>query len=137
METPRSTLRILVVDDRADLLDAQARLLQAVGCVVLTAGAPQEALEIAKRTPLDAVLVDATLRPMNGVALLDEIRCRCPHVAAVLTSGFRPGQLEAMGIEVGRYAYLPKPAPVADVLVTIREAVASNQPIRDLPERIG
>lgn len=57
---------ILVVDDNQDAVDSLAYLLRALGYTVDTAGSGAAALEVARRTKPDVVLLDIGLPDMTG-----------------------------------------------------------------------
>ena len=61
-------MRILLVDDEADLLDAVARGLRREGYAVDTAMDGEEALAKASYTPYDLICLDLTMPGIDGLS---------------------------------------------------------------------
>ena len=67
---------ILVVDDEVDLLDLIEYNLQKEGYRVLRAENGQEALNIARKTPPDLILLDVMMPKMNGIETINQLKSR-------------------------------------------------------------
>ena len=67
-----ATLRVLVVEDEADLLDEVASYLRRRGETVLVAGSHDDGLRIIRddATPIDVLVTDARLPDGNGIDLI-------------------------------------------------------------------
>jgi Na+/proline symporter/C4-dicarboxylate-specific signal transduction histidine kinase/CheY-like chemotaxis protein len=88
-------LRVLCVDNDADILDGMAALLGQWGVDVLKARSGEEAARLCEQSGVDAVLADYHLgEEMDGIALLQSLRgSRLPGVAAALISADHDTQL--------------------------------------------
>ena len=71
---PKSSLRILVVDDNRDAADSLAMLLRIMGNDIRTAHDGQEAVEAAEEFRPDVVLLDIGLPKLNGYEACRRIR---------------------------------------------------------------
>lgn len=69
-----SALRVLVVDDEPDFLQMIRARLESERYEVITAAGGRDALELMKKTPPDAVLLDIMMPDMDGLEVLRKIR---------------------------------------------------------------
>lgn len=67
-------LRVLVVEDVADICEVVALLLRLEGATVVTTGSGREAAELVARMPFDVVLSDYGLPDLPGDVLIRQIR---------------------------------------------------------------
>lgn len=81
-------LRVLVVDDEADILLATKVYLEALDCVVLSTETTQEALQLAKTQSPELAIVDLRLRNHDsGIDALQAIRSIHPNIPAIMVTG--------------------------------------------------
>lgn len=81
-------MRILVVDDDRDVLDATASALLMRGYQVYKAGDGKEALSVLKhREPVDVVVTDFAMPMMNGIQLSLHIRKDSPTQRIIIHTG--------------------------------------------------
>lgn len=111
--------KVLVVDDEPDLVDLAQALLSHHGLEVCIAYGGAEALEMLAADPyIDALFSDVMMPGMNGLELADAIRSHYPHIRILLTSGYTAPEL--LGLHSERYAYIPKPYRIDDVIERLR-----------------
>ncbi len=116
-------MRILVVDDEADLLDALSRGLRREGYAVDTADDGEEALAKASWTPYDLICLDLTMQGIDGLEV-------CARLRAEPLSGVAPRILmltardtledRIRGLDVGADDYLVKPFAFDELTARIR-----------------
>ena len=116
-------MRILLVDDEADLLDAVARGLRREGYAVDTAMDGDEALVKAAYTPYDLICLDLTMPGIDGLEV-------CSTLRADPGAGFPPRILmltardtvedRIRGLDVGADDYLVKPFAFDELSARIR-----------------
>lgn len=91
-ESPRALdgVRVLVVEDNAPLRTAIRRFLEGAGCTVLEAGAPGEAIAMARAHAgqIDVALIDLMLPDMSGPECADLLKEDRPGLAVVYMSGY-------------------------------------------------
>jgi CheY-like chemotaxis protein/anti-sigma regulatory factor (Ser/Thr protein kinase) len=109
-------LRLLVVDDEAQVRDSMALLLSELGGTVFTAEGTNEACDIARIHPLDAVLCDMRLRDGDdGLRTIAALRPLAPQATfALITGDTAPERLReaaASGVPL-----LHKPVPLAALI---------------------
>ena len=103
------TLPILVVEDDAVLREAVCDTLELAGQTALAAQGGEEALEILERRSVSLVVSDVRMMPMDGIALLKEIRARFPHLPVVLMTAFADVDRAVEAMRSGACDFLLKP----------------------------
>ena len=89
------SLRILVVEDHSDTLQALSRLLNHFGHDISTADNARSALDMIKAKDFDAVLCDIALPDGNGYDVVVEAK-RKGAIKAVAISGCLGGNVRLM-----------------------------------------
>ena len=102
------SLRILVVEDHSDTLEALSRLLNHFGHDISTADNARGALDMIKAKEFDVVLCDIALPDGNGYDVVVEAK-RKGGVKAVAISGFGAQDDVERGRKAGFDFYLAKP----------------------------
>ncbi len=102
-------MRLLLIDDDADLLDSLRVVLGAEGHAItaLTAGRP--GLALLQRERFDAIVCDVNLPDVDGFSICRQLRARGDTTPLVLLTS-RDGDIdEALGLELGADDYMTKP----------------------------
>lgn len=117
-------IRVLLVDDhpvvRAGLrfaLDTCEDL-----CVVGEAADGEEALWLAEALRPEVVLLDCRLPGMDGVAVAQALRERCPEARVVALSAYEGDGLVWGMLEAGAVGYVLKDEPLERILAAVRAA---------------
>ncbi|MBI4638026.1 MAG: response regulator [Candidatus Rokubacteria bacterium] len=108
-------LRVLVVDDNAPILRFLDSAITAEGCLVSTAGAAEQALDLLSDQPFDLVISDIKMPGLSGLDLLRAVKGRQPATPVVLITGVPSVNSAVFGLRHGAYDYLPKPFSVKEV----------------------
>jgi len=122
---------ILLVDDNAALVDNLAEILDDAGYAVRRAGSISTARTEAGRG-FDVALVDLRLPDGDGTELARELRTAAPDAQVILLTGFASTESAAAAVRAGAFAYLVKPTPPGDLLLTVEQAL---QNVRLVEER--
>jgi CheY-like chemotaxis protein len=114
--------RILVVDDRPDILGFVAAELQGAGYAVDTAENGRQALERQREHAADVMLVDIFMPEMDGIETIDSVRAQYPQTRIVAMSSGARGMQDYLKIakDVGADATLSKPFAREDLLRVLR-----------------
>jgi DNA-binding response OmpR family regulator len=100
--------RVLVVEDERTIADAVAARLRAEGFVVQVAGDGPSAVEAARRTPPDVIVLDVMLPGFDGLEVCRRIQAERPVPVLMLTA--RDDETDLLvGLAVGADDYLTKP----------------------------
>jgi CheY-like chemotaxis protein len=102
------SLRILVVEDHSDTLDALSRLLSRFGHEISVADRAQNALNMIDSKQFDVVLCDIALPDGNGYDVIAQAKRRQP-VKAVALTGFGATEDIERGKQAGFDFHLTKP----------------------------
>jgi CheY-like chemotaxis protein len=102
------SLRILVVEDHSETLEALSRLLSHFGHEVSVADDAQNARKMIDSKEFDVVLCDIALPDGSGYDVVAEAKRR-PHVKAVAISGFAANEDIERGKKAGFDFHLAKP----------------------------
>ena len=112
-------MRVLIVEDDAELREALADTLEIAGCgVAAVAGAP-EALTLLADSAVDVVVSDVNMAGMDGHELLRRIRVLHPQVPVVLITAFGSIERSVQAMRDGASDYLVKPFEPAQLLEVI------------------
>jgi signal transduction histidine kinase len=112
---------ILLVDDNAALVDNLAEVLGDAGYETSSARSCAEARKCA--TAFDVALVDVRLPDGDGTELARTLKERAPDSQVILLTGYASTASAAAAVRAGAFAYLVKPVPPADLLLTVEQAV--------------
>jgi CheY-like chemotaxis protein len=110
---------ILIIDDEPLLLKNLATLLEFEHYDVLTTLDGRTALEILQRSPVQMILCDMLMHPMNGLDILHAVRQnpRTAHIPFVFVTGMKWNLSEDDG--AGIAGYLIKPFTRSSLMETV------------------
>ena len=109
-------MRVLLIEDNADLRDYLRLALRSEGYQVLTARNGKEALGLLDGQDLDAVITDLFMPEMDGIETISALRRKLPNVKVVAMSG-RPGvDYLTVARELGVTHTLRKPFELDELL---------------------
>jgi DNA-binding response OmpR family regulator len=113
-------MRILVVEDEPRILAFVARGLEAEGFAVDAAGDGVDALERARRTRPDFVVLDLLLPRLDGLTVLRELKRERPDLPVLVLSARSDLPTKLRGFELGASDYLAKPFAFDELIARIR-----------------
>lgn len=114
------SLRILLVEDSRDALEALAKLLRHEGHEVHAAMTVREAVNMAERKRWDLLIADIGLPDGTAMELMSVLRNICPLPGIVLT-GHGEDEYRAQSRAAGFRRHLLKPVVFPDLLAAIAE----------------
>src|SRR5438309_2492704 len=101
--------RLLVVDDQRNMRATTAMLLRAEGFDVLEAGGGEEALAQITSNPVDVLLTDLRMEPIDGLTLLQRALEMSPHTQVIVMTAYGSIESAVEAMRRGAYDYLTKP----------------------------
>ena len=114
------TLPILVVEDDAALREAVCDTLELAEQTAIATGGGEEALQLLERQAVSLVISDVRMLPMDGIALLKEIRQRLPALPVVLMTAFADVDRAVEAMRAGACDFLLKPFEPSALLEHVR-----------------
>ncbi len=133
--------RVLLVDDEGNIRRMVGALLQSDGFETVEAADGNAAMvRLAEDAP-DVVLLDLMMPPgPDGLATLEQIRKRAPHVPVVMMSGKANLADAVRATKLGAFQFLEKPLTPEGVLVALRSALELGRTLAEnkrLHEQLG
>jgi DNA-binding NtrC family response regulator len=120
-------IRVLIVDDEYQLLEAFKKKLSKEGMEVFTATNGQEAIAIIKQETLDIGLFDIKLPDTDGVELLERLRDTQPTAEVIMLTGYASVDTAIRSMKLGAYDYLTKPVKLSELHTVILKAYEKKQ----------
>lgn len=122
--TRKEHTKILAVDDEQNFLYLLSHTLQKEGYEVRTALDGPEALRKLEQEEFDLALIDVRMTPIDGLAVLGDIKKRYPHTKVIMITAYPTGETRRLSLQQGAVQYLTKPIEIQDLKLTIRQALA-------------
>ena len=117
------SLRILVVEDHGETLEALSRLLSHFGHEISVADSAQNALNVINSKEFDVVLCDIALPDGNGYDVIAEAKRKRP-LKAVAISGFAATEDIERGKKAGFDFHLAKPVDFHELRTVLGQIAA-------------
>src|SRR5260370_5550911 len=114
---------LLIVDDEPNILTTLRRALELEGYTVEVAGSGRIALEKARATHFDGVLLDIAMPEMNGLAVLQALRELDSELPVIMMSGNATLATAVEATRLGARDFLEKPLTTDKVLITVQNAL--------------
>lgn len=122
--------RILVVEDELSLRETLAYNLKKEGYAVETAGDGRAALEAARRSKPDLLILDVMLPELDGFEVARTLRRETSTPILMLTA--RDDEIDrVVGLEVGADDYLTKPFSMRELLARVKAQLRRTRLIRE------
>jgi DNA-binding NtrC family response regulator len=101
--------QVLVVDDEEVMRDVLGRVLSQAGYDVSFAETGPQALELARRGPYGAAIVDVMLPEMGGLEVLEELKKHDPEMVVLMITAYASMEMAIDAIKKGAFYFVPKP----------------------------
>ncbi len=120
-------MRVLIVEDEANLREALCEILQSRGFEVDGVSDGKKGLHAAMSGLFDVVLLDVMLPKLNGFEILKKMRKNEIMTPVIITTALGANENVKKGIESGADSYVTKPFNVDNLIRTIRSVTGSAQ----------
>src|SRR5690349_7507375 len=115
-------MRVLLVEDEADLVSSLARTLREEGYAVDIAADGAEGLYKAENWDYDAIVLDVMLPKLDGWGLLQKLR-RAKKTPVLMLTARDTSRDRVRGLDSGADDYVVKPFDLAELLARLRALI--------------
>ena len=115
-----SPVRVLVVDDEANLTELLSMALRYEGWDVRSAGTGSQAVRVARDFDPDAVVLDMMLPDFDGLEVLRRMRAANPSVPVLFLTARDAVEDRVSGLTAGGDDYVTKPFSLEEVVARVR-----------------
>ena len=126
-------MRVLIVEDNADLSRQVKSILTHEHFVVDVAGDGEDGVFLAETEPYDAVILDLGLPKLDGLSVLQQLRSAGNEVPVLILTSRDTWREKVTGLRAGADDYLAKPFEFEELLARlealIRRASGHSSPI--------
>jgi two-component system, OmpR family, copper resistance phosphate regulon response regulator CusR len=120
-------MRILVIEDEPRILSFLVRGLEAEGFTVDAAVHGGAALERARSTHPDLVVLDLLLPGIDGLTVLRELKHERPELPVVILSARTDLPTKLRGFDLGASDYVAKPFALVELIARVRAQLRQSQ----------
>lgn len=113
-------LTVLVIEDDLDFQSILKAYLQDLGCQAITAASGEEGLRLAKAYPIDLIIMDMLMAPMNGYDIVRKLQDD-PELKRIPFAFISVIAKEIQGKIPGALAFLNKPIRKEDVALLLQK----------------
>jgi len=113
-------MRVLLVEDEIQLLNAYVKGLKQDGYAIDTANNGDDAVELCTINTYDLIVLDINLPKLNGIEVLKQVRTLNESVKIIIVSANRSIDQRIEGLDLGANDYLTKPFDFLELKARIR-----------------
>ena len=116
---------VLLVEDDPALLEVAEMMLEKLGCQVLAAGTPGEAIRLAEEHAgeIQLLITDVVMPEMNGRGLAEQLRSFYPSMKILFMSGYAANAITHRGVLDEGVNIIQKPFSMRLLAVKVRDAL--------------
>lgn len=115
-------IKLLIVDDEIQFLNALAQRLEIRGFHVTKATNGAEALRAARSDKFDLALLDLKMPGLDGKEVLQLLKKEHKHLEVIILTGHGSLDSAVECTKLGAYGYLPKPYELENLIKVLKEA---------------
>jgi two-component system, NtrC family, response regulator HydG len=123
-------MRILVVDDHADMVSLLGEALRGAGYEVIEATSGAQALDLARTTQPDAAISDLRMAGVDGLDVLAGLHELDSDLPVLMMTAFGSVTNAVDAMRRGAWSYLTKPLRIDELLLQVRNAL-EHRALRD------
>ena len=117
----------LIVDDLVSIHEMLEAVIQPSGFSTVFATDGEKAFARYKAEKFDIVLADIDMKPMDGIALLKQLKLFDPHCIVVIMTAYASTESAVQALKFGAFDYLQKPFRVDELISTLRRGLEFKQ----------
>ena len=124
----QGSIRLLAVDDEAEVRDFISEALQGSRYACATAGSYEEAVRHGAEEGIDLLLCDIIIPPFHGRDLANRLVHRHPDLKVMFMSGYPPKLLRQHSLLSATADFLAKPFTAVQLIMALDLAWQSSRP---------
>ena len=113
-------MKLLLIEDEEDILNALSRGLRKIGYIVDTASDGKEGLELTCINEYDLIILDLNLPSIDGLDILNKIREKNDECKILILSARSEYNQRIIGLDMGANDYLVKPFDFGELVARVR-----------------
>ncbi len=114
---------VLVVDDQRNMRATTALLLRTEGHTVQEAADGEQALAVLRSGPVDVMLTDLKMEPMDGLTLAKRALEVAPGTQVIMMTAYGSIESAVEAMRLGAYDYVTKPFKEGELVYRVRRAL--------------
>jgi two-component system, NtrC family, response regulator HydG len=114
---------VLIVDDLVSIHEMLEAVIAPTGFTTAFATDGEKALVRYKSEKFDLVLADIDMKPMDGIALLKQLKVYDPNSIVIIMTAYASTESAVQALKFGAFDYLQKPFRVDELLSTLRRGL--------------
>jgi len=130
-------MKVLLVEDNADLNNTIKEILQLNGYIVDSAFNGEEALDYCSISDYDVIILDIMLPKIDGFKVCETIRNQGNQTPILMLTAKDSTKDKVKGLDLGADDYLPKPFDIEELLARIRALVRRTSSSKSDIYKIG
>jgi DNA-binding NtrC family response regulator len=119
-------IKILIVEDNADLVFTLSRVLKKVGYQIFTADTGEKGLSIFRKELIDLVILDLKLPKIGGIDVLTQMKEMNPDILVLMMTASTDVSPAIEAIKKGAYDYLIKPFELEKLKHNVKNALETH-----------
>jgi DNA-binding NtrC family response regulator len=119
--------KILVVEDDRDMCSMISSILKEEGYKVDKAYDAGGAIKKIKAKCYDLIILDYKLPDMDGIKVLEDVRCTNPSLKVIMISAYGSPSIRSMAKKLGVYQFLDKPFDLNRFIKVVKMAWQKSQ----------
>lgn len=129
LRPPRGDETVLIVEDEPAILKLGATILGRQGYTVLTAGTPNQAIQVVAEQgdAINLLITDVVMPEMNGRDLVERLREVKPDLKCLYISGYTADAIAHHGVLDEGVRFLQKPFSVLELTTRVRQVLDEDQ----------
>ena len=120
---PKSTPRVMVVDDDEFILEILEKIIRREGFEVTAISSAREALEKLESEKIEAVISDIVMPEMDGIELLKQVKSKYPEIRVLMITGHTGRYGSESVMDIGADGFISKPFKNIEITRTLRRLI--------------
>ena len=118
---------VLIVDDLLSIHEMLDAVIQPTGFTTSFATNGESGLARYKAEKFDIVLADIDMKPMDGIALLKQLKAYDPNCVLIIMTAYASTESAIQALKYGAFDYLQKPFRVDELIATLKRGIEFRQ----------